>query len=94
MMPLSVGTIGKIEGTETVQQHPAVCNYLQYYAVGDTMDQKKVGTLGQQFCRITFLADTEEEVFAGISAFQSVIKVYDTDGNLMNNQPFDVQRLK
>ena len=92
-MPLTVGVIGKIEGEQWVKDQPSVCNYLQYYQVGDEIDRKKIGTLAQQFCRITFLADTEEEVRDRIEAFKANLKVYSVDGSQMNGNGFDTKRL-
>ena len=93
MYPLSVGTIGRIEGLEEVKSHPAVRDFIQYYREGDTMEQRFVGTLGQQFCRITFIVDTPEQEKEAINFFQKTLNIYDTQGNKMNNLPFDVTRL-
>lgn len=94
MMPLSVGTIGRIEGVEKIKAHPAVCDYMQYYQVGDTIEPRNIGTLGQHFGRITFITDTAEEAVRIVEYFQSAVAVYDTQGNRMNNLPFDVKRLE
>ena len=92
MMPLDVGTIGRIEGTEKIKDHPAVVDYLQYYKVGDTVEQRVIGTLGQHFGRITFIVDSHEEELEIIRYFQDSIRVYDTNGRRMNNLQFDVSR--
>ena len=92
MMPLDVGTIGRIEGTDEICKHPAVVDYIQYYNVGDTIEKRNIGTLGQHFGRITFIVSSHEEEIAAIQYFQKVVKVYDTDGNLMNNLKFDLTR--
>lgn len=92
MMPLDVGTIGSIEGTEKIKTHPSVVDYLQYYRVGDTIEQKVIGTLGQHFGRITFIVDSHEEELDVIRYFQNTVRVYDVDGKRMNNLQFDVSR--
>ena len=92
MVPLNIGTIGRIEGVDKVKAHPAVVDYLQYYNVGDTIEQKHIGTLGQHFGRITFIVDSQEEETAVIQYFQETVRVYDTDGNRMNVLQFDVSR--
>lgn len=92
MMPLCVGEIGAIEGVEKIKEHPAVVNYLQYYNVGDTIEQKYIGTLGQHFGRITFIVDTPEQEIEAIRYFQDSVRVYDTDGNRMNLLQFHVER--
>lgn len=92
MMPLDVGTIGRIEGTDIIKEVPEVVDYLQYYNVGDTVEQRVIGTLGQHFGRITFIVDSHERELELINEFQSKIRVYDTDGKRMNNLQFDVER--
>ena len=62
------------------------------YNVGDEIPQRVIGTLGQQFCRITFIVDSEEKALEAANYFQSVLKVYDENGNRMDNLPFDTSR--
>ena len=93
MMPLSVGVIGKIEGVEEVKSHPAVVDFIQYYHVGDEVEKRVIGTLGQQFCRITYICDSKEEALALVNEFQAKISIYDKDGNRMNNLPFNPERV-
>lgn len=92
MMPLDVGTIGRIEGVEEIKKHPAVVDYLQYYREGDTIEPRVIGTLGQHFGRITFIVDSHEEEVALIRYFQNTVRVYNTDGKRLNNLQFDVSR--
>ena len=92
MMPLNIGTIGKIEGTECIKNNKNVVDFLQYYKVGDTIEQKVIGTLGQHFGRITFIVDTKDEELDLIRYFQENIKIYDTEGNIMNALKFDICR--
>lgn len=92
MIPLNAGTIGRVEGVEEIKNHPAVVNYLQYYNVGDTVEKRVIGTLGQHFGRITFIVDSPEQEMEAINFFQNTVRVYDTDGNRMNNLQFDVKR--
>ena len=94
MLPLDIGTIGKIEGVEKIKEHPAVVDYIQYYTVGDTIEQRNIGTLGQHFGRITFIVDSVEDETEVIRYFQSIVRVYDVDGKRMNNLQFDVLRFK
>ncbi len=93
MYPLSVGTIDQIEGVEQVKAHPAVVDFIQYYREGDQIDKSKIGTLGQQFCRITFIVDSQEEEVSTIQYFQNVLKVYDSEGKQMNYLLFDTSRM-
>ena len=93
MFPLDAGTIGRIEGLEQIKNHKAVCDYIQYYNVGDTIQPRFIGTLGQHFCRITFLAESHEEAIEYVQYFQKNLVIYNTEGKQMNNLPFDVKRL-
>lgn len=92
MMPLDVGTLGRIEGVEEIKKHPAVVDYLQYYREGDTVEPRVIGTLGQHFGRITFIVNSHEEELEAIRYFQDTVRVYDVNGNRMNNLQFDVSR--
>ena len=92
MIPLSVGTIASVEGIDAVKVHPAVVDYLQYYHVGDTVEQRVIGTLGQHFGRVTFIADSSEEELELIRLFQKTIRVYGVDGRQMNTLQFDPDR--
>ena len=93
MMPLDAGTIGRIEGVDAVKAHPAVVDYMQYYNVGDCVEKRFIGTLGQHFCRVTFICDTESEAIEALEFFRDSIVVYNTDGERMNNLLFDTARL-
>lgn len=94
MIPLDVGTIGCIEGVQNIRNHPAVVDYLQYYDVGDTIEQRVIGTLGQHFGRITFIVNSTEEEREVITHFQNTIRIYDVDGRRMNNLQFDINRFE
>lgn len=92
MIPLDPGTIGRIDGVEDIRNHPAVVDFLVYYNVGDTVEQRVVGTLGQHFGRIAFIVGSEREEEEIIRHFQETIRVYNTEGKRMNNLQFDISR--
>ena len=94
MMPLNVGTIGRIEGVEQITSHPSVIDYIQYYHEGDTIEPKNIGTLGQHFGRITFILDCEDEEESLIRYFQEHVRIYDTNGVQMNTLQFDTRRMR
>lgn len=93
MIPLSLGVISRIEGMEEVKANPAVVDFLQYYGEGDEIGPKQIGTLGQHFCRITYIVDTKKESLDLIEEIQDKIKIYDQNGQKMNVQPFDIKRI-
>ncbi len=94
MMPLSVGKIGSIEGVEQVKAHPSVVDYIQYYGVGDEIEKRHIGTLGQHFCRVTYICDTIDEAIRALEFFRDTVKVYDEGGEQMNRLLFDSTRIK
>lgn len=93
MLPLNAGTIDHISGLNEVLSHSAVCDCIQYYREGDTIAPATIGTLGQHFCRITFIVDSAAEEKELIHYIQNTLNVYDTEGNQMNRLPFDTQRM-
>ena len=85
--------VDRVEGVEDIKNHPCVCDYLQYYNVGDTIENRVIGTLGQHFCRITFLCDSHFEMISLIDLFQKTLCVYDENNKKMNSLQFNTERL-
>ena len=94
MVPLNVGTVGKIEGLEEAKALPEVADFIQYYREGETMERRFVGTLGQHFGRFSLLAESEERLLATVERIQSILRIYDTEGKRMNSLVFDLNRVK
>ncbi len=94
MLPLTVGTIGKIEGLDAVLALPCVTDFIQYYHAGDTLKLEHMGTLSQHFGRLSLLADREEEILDAVRFVNDTLVVTDTDGKRMNVMLFDPQRTK
>ncbi|MBQ7038211.1 MAG: ATP-grasp domain-containing protein [Clostridia bacterium] len=94
MLPLTVGTIGKIEGLDAVLALPCVTDFIQYYHAGDTLKPEHMGTLSQHFGRLSLLADREEEILDAVRFVNDTLVVTDTDGKRMNVMLFDPQRTK
>ncbi|MBE6807669.1 MAG: hypothetical protein E7527_06680 [Ruminococcaceae bacterium] len=93
MVPLMAGTIASIEGIEHLKDDPAVLSYIQYYNVGETIREKDLGNLGQQFARIYILASSKEELVSHVNRIQDAISIKDTEGNEMFTLRFDTNRL-
>lgn len=93
MVPLTEGTIARVEGLEEAKSVAAVSDFIQYHYEGETITKKLIGTLGQHFGRFTFIADSAEEIYNAIKEIQKVLAVYDTDGNRLNAYPFDLTRV-
>lgn len=93
-IPLNAGTIDRYEGLEESKKVPGVTDVVQYYYPGDTVEERVIGTLGQQCLRYTALANTLEEYIEVARTVFDMVKVYDTEGNLMNTMPMDFTRFK
>lgn len=93
-VPLKAGTIASVEGLEEIKALPVFRDFLQYYRVGDSVLESRMGTLGQHFGRITFTASSAQEVEDTIAKINSTLFIRDTDGNIMNSMQFDFERAK
>lgn len=94
MVPLEPGTIGSITGLEEAKKLAPVKDFIQYYYEGETVDPKVVGTLSQHFGRFSIIAESDEEAFDTVETIQRILKVTNTDGQLMNTMPFDTARVR
>lgn len=86
------GKVGRIEGAEKVEKHPAVINYTQFLNVGDEVTQ--IGTLKQTFARIHFLCDTRKELREAVEEVQKILKVENIYGNNMLLPDFDTNNIQ
>ncbi len=93
MIPINAGTIASIEGMDAVLNEPAVIQCLQYYHEGDSISEAAIGTLTQQFARISVVASTKDELVRIINRLQDGISVKNTDGDEMYTMRFDTNRL-
>lgn len=93
MIPLNAGIIGKIVGLEEAKQLPFVTDFIQYYKEKSCIEEKYIGTLQQHFGRFSIIADNEQAVFDTVKQIQSVLKIYDTQGNDMCEALFDINRI-
>ena len=93
MVPLSVGEIAEVQGLEEVKKIPCVTDFIQYHAVGETIEERLIGTLGQHFGRFTLIAETAEEIYRAVEEIQQKLIVLDVDGNRLNNMLFDLKRV-
>ena len=93
MIPLSAGTIGRIEGLEQARNLPPVVDFIQYYTEGQSVRPDYIGTLQQLFGRFTLVADSKEALLETISAIQEGLKVWSAEGKLMTDLCFDMKRI-
>lgn len=94
MIPINAGTIASVQGLDAVQQEETLIQFIQYYHVGDTIPESAMGTLGQQFARISVHAQNKAELIRIINRLQDGISIRDTQGNEMYTMRFDTDRLE
>ena len=63
------------------------------YEVGDTVKPEFMGTLSQHFGRLSFIANTEEEILDAVRLINQTLVITDTNGNRMNVMQFDPARV-
>lgn len=93
MVPLSAGTIARIDGLAPLLTLPCVENFIQYYQAGAEVPASVIGTLGQHFGRFTLLGDSREAIFETVNQIQAQLQVIGTDGRKLNDHPFDLRRV-
>lgn len=93
MIPMNAGTIGKISGVDAIKAEKAVISYIQYYHEGDTVAESAIGTLAQQFARISIVADDKDSLVKIVNRLQDGISVKNTEGAEMYTMRFDTDRL-
>ena len=93
MVPINAGTIASVQGFDQIENEEGVIQFLQYYHEGDTVPENVIGTLGQQFARISIHAQTKTELVKRINQLQDRIAITDTQGKEMYTMRFDTARL-
>jgi biotin carboxylase len=94
MISLSAGKISKIIGLDEALQMSGVCDFIQYYNVGDIVEDSYIGTLQQLFGRFTLVGDSKEHLKILIDKIQNGISVLDDHGKEMANMKFDMTRAR
>lgn len=87
------GKIARIEGVEECKKLPCVTDILYSYHVGDTVPEKARNTLGQQLLRHTIIAGSREEYVETVKKIQSLVRVYNEEGQPMHTMAFDLERM-
>jgi biotin carboxylase len=92
-IPLNAGTIARVEGLDEVEKMPGILLVRRYYHEGDTVEKRVIGTLGQHLMMCIAKADDVPGYIDIVRTVQDTVKVYDTEGNLMNTMHMDFDRL-
>ena len=80
---LRAGTIGAINGLESLANHPMVVNCLQRFKVGDVIQEHMLGTERQVFSRIYVVAPSKNDLAEVISFSRKNLQVLDSAGDNM-----------
>ena len=93
MIPVNAGTVASVKGFDGIESEEGVIQFIQYYHEGDTVAESVIGTLGQQFARISIKAPDKETLVKTVNKIQDRIAITDTEGREMYTMRFDTQRL-
>ncbi len=85
------GTIVREEGLEEIKALPEVISFEQHYTVGDTIPV--VDNVTMVHYRIFLVTESMEHLKKTIKKIQETIRVYDSCGNSMLDENFDIERL-
>lgn len=85
------GTIGRTEGIDAVKSLPQVICVEEHYKEGDTI--QVVDNVTMVHYRLFIVADSLSELKTVTRFIQDTVKVYDTHGEPMLEETFDVERL-
>lgn len=87
---LKKGKIARIDGLDETLKDKRVVANIQRLDEGDIVPQEWIGTEKQVLARLYLVCNTKAELAECLKEYQSKIKVYDTDGNNMLLNGFNV----
>lgn len=88
---MSEGTISRIEGLEDVKTMRNVIDCTQYYRIGETVEKKDIGNVGQMFARITTVGNTRMECAETVKEIQNLLKIISTEEKNMFLTSFNAE---
>ncbi|MDE6874911.1 MAG: hypothetical protein K2P87_10700 [Lachnospiraceae bacterium] len=89
---LRQGTIGRIEGLRGWENDPRAIASVQRLHEGDTVPAEWVGNEKQVMARLYFVCDSREELAAALHEYREKVRAFDTDGNSMLLDGFDIEK--
>ena len=89
---LRKGKIARIEGLENLSADKRVVANIQRLQEGDTVQPEWIGTEKQVLTRMYLVCDSKEALAECLKEYQNKVKVYDTEGNNMVLNGFDVNK--
>ena len=87
---LKAGKIERISGLESVDSDPRIVANVQRLHEGDEVKAEWVGTEKQVLTRLYLVCNTKQELADTLKEYQSKVKVFDSNGNNMVLNGFDV----
>lgn len=89
---LKQGTISKIDGFDNLDRDKRVVANIQRLHEGDTVPKEWIGNEKQVLTRLYLVCDSKQELEDCLEEYQAKIKVFDTNGNNMLLNGFDVRK--
>lgn len=90
---LREGTVERIDGMDLIKRTEGVIDVTQYYRLGQTVEKKDIGNVGQMFARFTVVGTTRERVLTLINTIEDNLRVIDNNGNDMFIRNEDAHRV-
>jgi len=87
---LKAGTISRITGMEAIDSDPRIVANIQRLHEGDEVKTDWVGTEKQVLTRLYLVCNTKQELADTLKEYQAKVKAFDSDGNNMVLNGFDV----
>lgn len=80
---LKSGKIERISGLSEIKKMPELVNIVEFYQVGDIVEEKTTGTLNQTFARMYLKGNSREELLDSIEKIQKMLVIKDEKGQNM-----------
>lgn len=93
-IPLNIGTIASISGLDLIENKLNIESFTQYYFVGDTITNDKIGTLQQHFGRFKFFVENRNQLVEYINFIQDNLCIKGNGGEDMVYLKFNTSRIQ
>lgn len=91
---LKSGTIGAVEGLDSLRNDPLVVEIIERFKAGDHVTEEMIGNERQVFARIYLVADRGEDLYDKVVTLEQQIRVYDDAGKDMIVQWMNPEYIK
>ena len=83
------GTIAKVVGMEAVKAMPEVIDVTEYYKIGQQVEERDIGNVGQMFARLTVIGKDREAVAMAVDNIENTVHIISECGQEMFIKSFD-----